>query len=89
MKHSAKFITFLSAKTAFLILDLGPIFPSGEYLFRGTISKPKHQGNVFMAGTEYLGETAQPLDQTPVNTTRKSPAITHFRSTDQTINNHA
>ena len=42
-----------------------------------------------MAGTEYLGETAQPLDQTPVNTTRKSPAITHFRGTDQTINNHA
>ena len=43
-----------------------------ELLFQGTISKPKHQRNVFMAGTEYFGETAQPRDHIPINTMRKS-----------------
>ena len=33
----------------------------------------EHQRNVFMAGTQYFGETAvQPRDHTPVNTMRKS-----------------
>ena len=76
--QSPKIITFLSAKTGFLVqshwspqkLNLDPSFLSRELLFQGTIRKPKHRRNVFMAGTEYFGETAQPLDHIPVNTMR-------------------
>ena len=54
-------------------LDLEPIYLSRGLLFQGTISKTKHRRNVFMAGTEYFGETAVQLrDHVPVNTMRKS-----------------
>ena len=59
-------------KTRIQTLGVDPISLSRELLFQGTIRKPKHRRNVFMAGTEYFGETAQPRDHIPVNTMRKS-----------------
>ena len=90
MKQSTQIMTFLSAKTGLLVqsqepAETRPRSNLRELLFQGTISKLKHQRNVFMAGTEYFGETAQPRDHIPINTMRKS----HFRGTDKTISNHA
>ena len=59
-------------KTRIQTIGVDPISLSRELLFQGTIRKPKHRRNVFMAGTEYFGETAQPRDHIPVNTMRKS-----------------
>ena len=61
-----------SPKTRIQTLGVDPISLSRELLFQGTIRKPKQRRNVFMAGTEYFGETAQPRDHIPVNTMRKS-----------------
>ena len=80
MKHTTQTNTFLSVKPGLLVqsnqsplkLNLDPVFLSRELLFQGTISQPKHQRNVFMAGTEYFSQTAQPRDHMPVNTIRKS-----------------
>ena len=68
MKHSTQIITFLSAKTGLYgSKPLEPAetrprsnFPQSKVAFQDTIRKPKHQRNVFMACTEYFGETAQP-----------------------------
>ena len=80
MKHSTQIITFLSVKTGLLVqrhesllkLDRDLVFLSRELLFQGTIIKPKHRRNAFMAGTEYFVEIAQPRDHLRVNTMRKS-----------------
>ena len=62
MKHSTQIITLLSAKTGLYgskPLEPAETRPINRSNFR-TIRKPKHRRNVFMAGTEYFGETAQP-----------------------------
>ena len=40
-------------------------FLSRELVFQGTISEAKHRQNIFMAGTEYFGETAQLREHIP------------------------
>ena len=67
MKHTTQIITFLSAKTSLFgskPLEPAETRPRSNFLSRKLLSKvqsgTKHQRNVFMAGTEYFGETAQP-----------------------------
>ena len=52
-------------KTRIQALGVDPISLSRALLFQGTIRKPKHRRNVFMAGTEYFGETAQLREHIP------------------------
>ena len=62
-------------------IDLDLIFLIRELVFQGTISKAKHRRNVFMAGTEYFGATAQPRHRIPkfcLSTPCGNHAITHF-----------
>ena len=67
MKHTTQIITFLSAKTSLFgskPLEPAETRPRSNFVSRKLLSKvqsgTKHQRNVFMAGTEYFGETAQP-----------------------------
>ena len=67
------------------LAETRPIFLSREMLFQES-AKLNTDETIWMAGTEYFGETAvQPLDHITFNTLRKS----HNHTLSRTIYNHA
>ena len=97
MKRSAQIITFLSSKIGLWFNAIRARwnqtqiqFSWVESRFSKVSAKLNTDETILMAGTEYFGQTAvQPSDHIPVNTIYGNHTITHFRSTDETIHNHA